>query len=133
MLRVQRQTSSTTLMKRLPYILDGLLRPSMNFVQECSACAVESCVSGGSATRGDGTRLQMNELTHKDRVRPKPIQDTDAFNDSHLFLGTPETRGSLMLFAALAKDAGELLHFDSLSAKERRRTAHERSGAGMKQ
>ena len=61
-------------------------------------------------------RAQMVELKYKDRV----------------YLGTSETRGSLVVCPSLQKNVGEQLHLVSLAAKERRKAAEERSGAGAK-
>ena len=77
-------------------------------------------------------RTQMIEPKYKDRVLPKPTKDMDNFNDSLLHLGTSETHGSLMVCLALEKRVGEPLHFESFAAKERRKAAEVRSGAGAK-
>ena len=76
-------------------------------------------------------RMEMVELKYEDRVLPKPTKDMDPFSDSHLYLGAPETRGSLMVCPALEKYVREQLHREPLAAKERRK-AEERSGAGAK-
>ena len=74
-------------------------------------------------------RSQMTELVHKDRMMFKPIKGYGSFIDSHLYLGTPETRGSLLWCPALEKYVGDQLHVDSLAAKERRKG---QSSAGVK-
>ena len=51
-------------------------------------------------------QTQMIELKYTDRVLPKPTKDMDPFNDSHLYSGTSETRGSLMVCAALENILG---------------------------
>ena len=77
-------------------------------------------------------RANMIELKYKDRVLPKPTKDMDPFNDSHLFLGTSETRGSLMVCPLLERYVGEQLHLEALAAMARSKATEERSGAGVK-
>ena len=76
-------------------------------------------------------RAQVIGLKLKDRVWP--TRDMDPFSDSHLYLGTSETRGSLMVCPALEKYVGEQLHLGPLAAKERREAAEERSSAGARE
>ena len=62
----------------------------------------------------------------------KSDEEMDAFNDRHLYVETPETRGSLLWYPALEKYVRNQSHFESLVAKKRRKAAEEWSGAGVK-
>ena len=77
-------------------------------------------------------RAHTMELTYKDRVLPKPTNGTDLLNDKHLYLETSETCGSLTGCPVVVKCVGEQLHLESSAAKERRKAAEGRSGAGAK-
>ena len=77
-------------------------------------------------------RAQMIEFKCKDSVLPKPTMDMDPFNDRHLHLGTSETWGSLMVCPALEKYVKEQVQLKPLAAKQRRKAAEQRSGAGAK-
>ena len=77
-------------------------------------------------------RAHTMELTYKDRVLPKPTNDMEPFNDNHLYLETSETCGSLTECPGVVKCVGEQLHLESSAAKERRKAADGRSGAGAK-
>ena len=48
----------------------------------------------------------MIELKYKDRVLPNPDEDMDPFNESHLYFGTSETGGSLLVCPALENTSG---------------------------
>ena len=67
-------------------------------------------------------RAQMIELQYKDRVLPQPVI---------LYLGTAETRDSLMVCPALEKYVGEQLHLESLAAKERRKAPRRRRTSSL--
>ena len=77
-------------------------------------------------------RARLIEFKCKDRVLPKPTMDIDPFNDRHLYLGTSETRGSLMVCPALEKYVKEQVQLKPLAAKQRRKAVEERSSAGAK-
>ena len=65
-------------------------------------------------------------------MTPAPGGQASDFDESHLLLGTSETRGNLMVAPALQKWLGEQLAQEALAAKEKRKAREERALAAPK-
>ena len=73
-------------------------------------------------------KLQMAEYRHRERVLGLANGD-ELLEDQHLYMGTGETRGMLMIAPALLSHVTEELHKEAAVLKERRKLREERASS----
>ena len=73
-------------------------------------------------------RVQLLEMKFRDKVAGFPFEGSFE-EDSHLCLGTGQTRGLLMIASELEEFSSGLLAKETAAAQERRKLREERKGA----
>ena len=74
-------------------------------------------------------KAQMAEYRHKEKVLSRIGGADDLLEDEHLYMGTSETRGMLMVSPLLVHHVSEELHREAAVLKERRKLREERATA----
>jgi len=73
-------------------------------------------------------RAQMAEWRHRDRVIARSTVE-DGLDDEHLYMGTTETRGLVLMAPALADHVTSELHKEAAILKEKRKVKEERKAS----